>query len=163
MTSAQHKIPITILLGDDDEDDRRCTQEVLEHARVVNSVRWVADGEALLDYLRQRGAFAGETGKAPRPSLILLDANMPKMRGREVLALIRSDPELLDIPIVVLSRSRQDEDVVRGYALGVSSFIIKPVTASALVEALTGLGRYWLQIVELAPTHGQLGYVRRPA
>jgi CheY-like chemotaxis protein len=151
MIQDRHKIPITILICDDDEDDRMLTQQALEAAHISNSLRFVKDGEQLLDYLYQRGEFAGETGKAPRPGLILLDLNMPKMDGREALKVMKKDPALLDIPVVVLSTSRLDEDIVRSYRLGVNSFITKPVTFSGLVEAMNILGRYWLEIVELPP------------
>jgi CheY-like chemotaxis protein len=127
------------------------TQQALEDAHISNSVRFVEDGEQLLDYLYQRGAYAGETGKAPRPGLILLDLNMPKIDGREALKKIKGDPALKDIPVVVLSTSRLDEDIARSYQLGVNSFITKPVTFSGLVEAMNVLGRYWLEIVELPP------------
>ena len=151
MMKNRHKIPITILICDDDEDDRMLTQQALEDAHISNSVRFVEDGEQLLDYLYQRGAYAGETGKAPRPGLILLDLNMPKIDGREALKKIKGDPALRDIPVVVLSTSRLDEDIARSYQLGVNSFITKPVTFSGLVEAMNVLGRYWLEIVELPP------------
>jgi CheY-like chemotaxis protein len=156
MSSGPHKIPITILICDDDEDDRLLTRRALEEAHISNTLRFVEDGEQLLDYLYQRGAFSGETGSAPRPGLILLDLNMPRMDGREALKIIKADPTLLDIPIVVLSTSQLDEDVVRSYKLGVNSFITKPVTFSGLVEAMNVLGRYWLMIVELppVPAHG---------
>ena len=127
------------------------TQQALEDAHISNDLRFVEDGEQLLDYLYQRGEYAGETGEAPRPGLILLDLNMPKMDGREALKVIKGDPTLLDIPIVVLSTSGLDEDVIRSYRLGVNSFITKPVTFSGLVEAMNVLGRYWLEIVELPP------------
>ena len=152
MMQDRHKIPITILICDDDEDDRMLTQQALENAHVSNRIRFVEDGEQLLDYLYQRGEFAGETGKAPRPGLILLDLNMPKMGGREALKVIKQDETLRDIPVVVLSTSRLDEDITRSYQLGVNSFITKPVTFSGLVEAMNVLGRYWLEIVELPPT-----------
>jgi CheY-like chemotaxis protein len=151
MMHDKHKIPITILICDDDEDDRMLTQQALEDAHVSNNINFVEDGEQLLDYLYQRGAYAGETGKAPRPGLILLDLNMPKMDGREALKVIKEDPTLRDIPVVVLSTSRLDQDIVRSYQLGVNSFITKPVTFSGLVEAMNVLGRYWLEIVELPP------------
>ena len=152
MMQDRHKIPITILICDDDEDDRTLTQQALENAHVSNRIRFVEDGEQLLDYLYQRGEFAGETGKAPRPGLILLDLNMPKMGGRQALKVIKQDKTLCDIPVVVLSTSRLDEDITRSYQLGVNSFITKPVTFSGLVEAMNVLGRYWLEIVELPPT-----------
>ena len=151
MTREKHKIPITILICDDDEDDRLLTQQALESAHISNSIRFVEDGEQLLDYLYQRGAYAGETGKAPRPGLILLDLNMPKMGGREALKVIKEDKSLSDIPVVVLSTSRLDEDIARSYQFGVNSFITKPVTFSGLVDAMNILGRYWLEIVELPP------------
>jgi CheY-like chemotaxis protein len=146
-----NKIPITILICDDDEDDRMLTRQALEAAKISNELRFVEDGEELLDYLYQRGAYAGETGKAPRPGLILLDLNMPRMGGREALKKIKDDKTLHDIPVVVLSTSRLDEDIVRSYELGVNSFITKPVTFSGLVTAMNVLGRYWLEIVELPP------------
>jgi CheY-like chemotaxis protein len=154
MTQHMHKIPITILVCDDDEDDRMLTRDALEQAHVSNSIRFVEDGEQLLDYLYQRGAYAGERGNAPRPGLILLDLNMPRMGGREALKIIKQDQTLRDIPVVVLSTSRLDEDVVRSYQLGVNSFISKPVTFTGLVDAMNVLGRYWLEIVELPPAAG---------
>lgn len=147
----RHKIPITILICDDDEDDRMLTQQALADAHVANALRFVENGEQLLDYLYQRGEFGGELGKAPRPGLILLDLNMPTMDGREALKVIKEDPAISDIPIVVLSTSSLDEDIIRSYQLGVNSFITKPVTFSGLVEAMNVLGRYWLEIVELPP------------
>jgi CheY-like chemotaxis protein len=146
-----HKIPITILICDDDEDDRLLTQQALQDAHIANDLRFVEDGEDLLDYLHQCGAYAGETGAAPRPGLILLDLNMPNMDGRESLKIIKADPTLRDIPVVVLTTSGLGEDVINSYRLGVNSFITKPVTFSGLVEAMNVLGRYWLEIVELPP------------
>jgi CheY-like chemotaxis protein len=151
MTQNKNKIPITILICDDDEDDRMLTRHALEQAHISNSLQFVEDGEQLLDYLYQRGAYAGETGKAPRPGLILLDLNMPKMDGREALKVIKEDKTLRDIPVVVLTTSQLDADIARSYQLGVNSFITKPVTFSGLVDAMSVLGRYWLEIVELPP------------
>ena len=146
-----HKIPITILICDDDDDDRTLTRQALEDAHISNDLRFVEDGEQLLDYLYQRGEYAGETGAAPRPGLILLDLNMPKMDGREALQRIKGDATLVDIPIVILTTSGLDMDIIRSYQLGVNSFITKPVTFSGLVDAMNVLGRYWLEIVELPP------------
>jgi len=153
MSAPHHTIPVTILICEDDADDRMLTRQALDAAHVTNRLRFVEDGEQLLDYLYQRGRYAGETGTAPRPGLILLDLNMPKMSGREALAEIRADPSLSDIPIVVLTMSRRDEDIVHSYALGVNAFITKPVTFTGLVDAMHGLGRYWLEIVESPPAH----------
>ncbi len=153
MTQRTHRIPITVLICDDDIEDRMLTQQALEAAHISNSLEFVEDGEQLLDYLYQRGRYAGENGTAPRPGLILLDLNMPKMDGREALKIIKGDPSISDIPIVVLTTSRLDQDVARSYQLGVNSFIAKPVTFTGLVEAMNVLGRYWLEIVELPPRH----------
>lgn len=149
----RNTIAVTILVCDDDEDDRKLTEQALRDARVSNRVLFVEDGEQLLDYLYQRGDFSGETGNAPRPGLILLDLNMPKIDGRDALKVIKGDAALRDIPIVVLTTSRLDEDIVRSYRLGVNSFMTKPVTFSGLVEAMKILSRYWLEIVELPPIH----------
>jgi CheY-like chemotaxis protein len=151
MMKDRNKIPITILVCDDDEDDRMLTRQALEDAHISNRIQFVEDGEQLLDYLYQRGSYGGETGEAPRPGLILLDLNMPKLDGREALKTIKEDPTLCDIPVVVLSTSRLDEDIAKSYKLGVNSFITKPVTFSGLVEAMNVLGKYWLEIVELPP------------
>lgn len=151
MTSRPHRIPITILLADDDDDDQLLTRQALDAAHISNAIESVTDGEQLLDYLYQRGPYAGETGTAPRPSLILLDLNMPKVDGREALRVIKSDPFLKDIPVVVLTTSRNDEDIALCYELGVNSFISKPVSFTGLVDAMHVLGRYWLEIVELPP------------
>jgi CheY-like chemotaxis protein len=146
-----HRVPITILICDDDEDDQLLTEQALREAHIANALRFVADGVQCLDYLYQRGAYAGETGMAPRPGLILLDLNMPKLDGRGVLSVIKKDPTLRDIPVVVLTTSHSDEDIARSYDLGVNSFITKPVTFSGLVDAMKILGRYWLEIVEMPP------------
>jgi CheY-like chemotaxis protein len=151
MMQDRHKIPITILICDDDEDDRMLTEQALQEAHIANELKFVEDGEDLMDYLHQRAKYAGENGLAPRPGLILLDLNMPKLDGRAALALIKADDKLKDIPVVVLSTSSLDEDIVRSYKLGVNSFITKPVTFTGLVEAMHVLGRYWLEIVELPP------------
>ncbi|HEV8445302.1 MAG TPA: response regulator [Gemmatimonadaceae bacterium] len=151
MMRDRHKVPITIVICDDDEDDQVLTEQALKDAHISNELRFVDDGEDLLDYLYQRGRFAGETGQAPRPGLILLDLNMPKMDGREALRRIKGDVTLHDIPVVVLTNSNSDAEVLRSYRLGVNSFITKPVTLSGLVEAMNVLGRYWLEIVALPP------------
>ena len=140
--------PITILIADDDADDRMMASEALEESRLANDLRFVEDGEELLDYLYSRGRFAGE-GAAPRPGLILLDLNMPRKDGREALREIKSDPALRSIPVVVLTTSKAEEDIYRTYDLGVNSFITKPVQFEGLVEVMRTLGKYWFEIVEL--------------
>ncbi len=143
--------PITILMADDDEDDRLLTQEAMEEARVINELRFVEDGLELLDYLHRRGGFA-EPGAAPRPGLILLDLNMPRLDGRQALERIKADPSLRRIPVVVLTTSKAEEDILRSYDLGAASFITKPVTFASLVEVVRTLDRYWTGIVQLPPS-----------
>jgi CheY-like chemotaxis protein len=145
--------PIIIVMADDDEDDRLMAKEALEEARIANDLRFVTDGEELMDYLFQRGEFAGP-GKAPRPGLILLDLNMPRKDGRESLKEIKSDPRLRSIPVVVLTTSKAEEDIFRSYDLGVNSFIVKPVSFGGLVEVMKSLAAYWFHIVEL-PGNGK--------
>jgi CheY-like chemotaxis protein len=142
------RVPITILLADDDEEDRLMTKDALTESRLANDVRFVANGEEVTDYLFQRGAYA-DPDAAPRPGLILLDLNMPKKDGREVLVEIKSDPDLRQIPVVVLTTSKTEEDIVRSYALGVNSFITKPVTFDNLTKVMRTLGNYWFEIVQL--------------
>ena len=139
-----------ILMADDDADDRLLAKDALAECRLANELHFVENGEELLDYLQRRGKYE-QLVPAPRPSLILLDLNMPKMDGREALKAIKGDKALHDIPIVVLSTSSLDQDIVRSYQLGVNSFITKPVTFPGLVDAMNVLGRYWLEIVELPP------------
>jgi CheY-like chemotaxis protein len=142
--------PIVILLADDDADDRMLARDALVESRLANDFRTVEDGEELLAYLKARGKYS-DRSKCPRPGLILLDLNMPRKDGREALREIKSDPELRQIPIVVLTTSKAEEDIYRSYDLGVNSFITKPVTFEGLVAVMKTLGRYWIEIVELPP------------
>lgn len=142
---------ITILIADDDADDRSMIQEALEENRLANDVRFVKNGEELMDYLTRRGRYENPSD-SPRPGLILLDLNMPKKDGREALREIKSDTTLRGIPVVVLTTSKAEEDIYKTYDLGVNSFVTKPVTFEALVEITRDLGRYWFEIVEL-PRH----------
>jgi two-component system response regulator len=142
--------PITILLADDDEDDRLMTRDALRDARLHNDLRFVVDGVDLMDYLHRRGRHA-DPNDSPRPGMILLDLNMPRMDGREALGAIKGDESLRSIPVVVLTTSKAEEDIVRTYDLGVNSFITKPVTFLGLVEVMKVFTRYWLEIVDLPP------------
>ncbi len=139
---------ITILMADDDADDRLLTKEALDEVRLRNCFAEVCDGEELLSYLRREGKYAELAGQ-PLPGIVLLDLNMPKMDGREALKEIKSDPALRRIPIIVLTTSKAEEDIARTYDLGVNSFITKPVTFDALVAVMKTLTQYWLEIVEL--------------
>lgn len=142
--------PITILLADDDEEDRMLAADALTESRVANDLRCVTNGEELLDYLYRRGQYA-PPAEVPRPGLILLDLNMPRKDGREALREIKADPELRTIPVVVLTTSKAEEDIYRTYDLGANSFITKPVSFEGLVDVMRDIGRYWIEIVELPP------------
>jgi len=141
--------PITILIAEDDPDDRYLAKEALSESRLANTLYFVEDGEELMEFLRHEGRFTKV--KPPRPGIILLDLNMPRKDGREALLEIKADPQLRRIPVVVLTTSKAEEDILRSYDLGVSSFIVKPVTFEGLVNLMQTLGRYWFEIVELPP------------
>lgn len=140
--------PITILLADDDAEDRAFTRDALIESRLRNELYMVQDGEEAMDYLRRRGRYS-DPRTSPRPGLILLDLAMPKMDGREVLAELKADPELRKIPVIVMTTSAAEEDICRSYDLGASSFVTKPVSFTALVDIMKGIGRYWFELVEL--------------
>lgn len=139
---------ITILMADDDPDDCEFTSEALKESRLVNQIRTVGDGEELLDYLFRRGEYEQESA-SPRPDLILLDLNMPRMDGRDALKAIKSHADLKRIPVVILTTSKAEEDIYRSYDLGANSFVTKPVTFTGLVQVMKDLGRYWFEIVDL--------------
>jgi CheY-like chemotaxis protein len=136
-------------MADDDEEDCELTRDALQDSRLANQMRFVGDGQELLDYLRRQGRYADASLDAPRPGIILLDLNMPKLDGREALTEIKADESLRRIPVVILTTSSDESDVLRSYNLGVNSFITKPVTFEGLVEVMRTWSRYWLEIVEL--------------
>lgn len=138
-------------MADDDEDDRLLTQDALAESRVLNELHFVEDGVELLEYLERRGKFEDKI-TSPRPGLILLDLNMPRMDGREALEAIKANPNLKGIPVVILTTSKQEEDMVKGYNLGAASYITKPVTFDGLVDLMKTLGKYWVEFVELPST-----------
>ena len=140
--------PIKILMADDDADDRFMAQEALDEAKLKNELFFVQDGEELMDFLLHRGRY-GDPQSSPRPGLILLDLNMPRKSGREALQEIKSHPELRRIPIVVLTTSKAEEDILKTYDLGVNSFITKPVSFDGLVEVMKTISKYWFEIVIL--------------
>lgn len=141
---------VTILVAEDDPDDRLLTRDAFAENMLSNELQFVEDGEELMEYLQRRGKFADKK-KYPLPSLILLDLNMPRKDGREALKEIKSDPALRRIPVIVLTTSKAEEDILRSYDLGVNCFITKPVTFAGLVEVTKTLGKYWFEIVELPP------------
>lgn len=140
--------PITILLADDDEEDRMLTAEALEEARLANEIKTVEDGEELMDYLHRRGRYS-DPELSPRPGLILLDLNMPKKDGRQALKEIKEVSELRSIPVVVLTTSKTEEDILKTYDLGVNSFITKPVSFNGMIDIMKALALYWFEIVRL--------------
>jgi CheY-like chemotaxis protein len=139
---------ITILMADDDGDDRELTEEAFRENGVTNPFVFVVDGLELLDYLRREGRFGG-VASAPLPGLILLDLNMPHRNGFEALAEIRADERLRHIPTVIFSTSHNHRDVRRSHDLGANSFIPKPHSFGDLCELVAELARYWLQTVML--------------
>ncbi|MFO0850538.1 MAG: response regulator [Gemmataceae bacterium] len=140
--------PVTILMADDDPDDRHLTKEAFAESHLANDLRFVEDGEELMDYLHRRGKFA-DPAAAPRPSIILLDLNMPRKDGREALEEIKADPQFRGIRVIVMTTSKAEEDIIRSYDLSAASYITKPVTFDALLDVVKTLGKYWLEIVEL--------------
>ena len=138
-----------ILMAEDDADDRLLARDALAECGLDEDLRFVENGEELLDYLLQRGKYDAQT---PRPGLILLDLNMPVKDGREVLEEIKTNASLRRIPVVVLTTSRADTDIDRIYHLGANSFITKPVRYDSLVQVMRAISQYWLNIVELPAT-----------
>ncbi len=136
---------IQILLVEDNPGDVRLTVEALRGAKVANELHVVTDGESAIDYLRQRGQYVD----ALRPDIVLLDLNLPRMEGREVLAEIKADEELAKIPIIILTSSSADDDIQQAYALHANCFVTKPVDFTEFIAAVRSLEGFWLKIVRL--------------
>lgn len=141
--------PVTIVIAEDDADDRMLIADAFAESKLPNPIHFVEHGEELLQYLRREGKYAEMLAGAANPGLILLDLNMPRMDGRTALAAIKADTKLRRIPIVVMTTSREQEDVFRTYDLGVNSFISKPVTYEALLDIVRTVGNYWINMVRL--------------
>jgi CheY-like chemotaxis protein len=139
---------IHILIAEDDAEDRMLTTDAMNENRLVNRIDFVEDGEDLMDYLNNRGKYS-DAKKYPLPGIILLDLNMPRKDGREALKEIKSSDHLKKIPVIILTTSKAEEDILRSYNLGVNSFITKPVTFNGMVNIMKAIGKYWLEIVEL--------------
>ena len=137
--------PIDILLVEDDPGDVLMTREAFEHYKIRNELHVATDGIEAVKFVRNEPPYEN----APRPGLILLDLNMPRKDGREALAEIKADAELRDIPVVVLTASKADEDFWRARNLGADMYLVKPVTFETLVNVTRSLGRYWFEIVEI--------------
>ena len=145
--------PIIILMADDDADDRMLAKDALEECRVLNDLRFVEDGEQLIDYLFRRGPYA-DPESSPRPGLILLDLNMPRKDGREALREIKEHPELRRIPIIIMTTSQAEEDIYRSYDLGANSYLVKPVAFEGLLDLVAAIDRYWLALNEVPGPDG---------
>jgi CheY-like chemotaxis protein len=152
MTTDDKCTPV-IVLADDSAADRKLTTMALQRALLRNPIREVRDGEELMDYLRRRGQYAAVPVES-EPCLVLLDINMPKKSGLEALAEIKGDPQLRHIPVIMLTTSKAEEDIVRSYQLGVNSFVTKPVNFDEFLDAIRKLGQYWLELVALPPGSG---------
>ncbi len=139
---------MTILTAEDDPDDCLLVEEAFQEVRQTNNLFFVQDGIGLLDYLRRQGSYT-EASSAPRPDLILLDLNMPRKDGRESLAEIKADPDLRSIPVVVLTTSSAEEDILHTYDLGCAGYITKPASYQEMLDLVKGLDQYWFTIVEL--------------
>lgn len=136
---------IDILLVEDNPGDVRLTKEAFKEGMLRNNLHVVMDGEAALDFLRGRGAYRN----VPRPDLVLLDLNLPKMNGREVLTEIKNDPNLKRIPVVVLTTSQDEQDVIESYKHFASSYIVKPVSMEKFINVVASFKQYWLSVVKL--------------
>jgi CheY-like chemotaxis protein len=147
MRSAESRTAI-ILMAEDDAEDQELTRRALKSSKLRNRLITVENGEQALDFLYRRGAFA-DPATSPRPDLILLDLNMPRLDGRAVLKQIKQDPDLCRIPVVVLTTSSQEEDILRSYDLGVNSYITKPVKMAGFIKAIKDLEHYWFDLVVL--------------
>jgi CheY-like chemotaxis protein len=139
--------PVEILLVEDNPGDVRLTIEALKEGKIHNLIHAVADGEEAMAFLRRKAPHAG----APRPDLILLDINLPKKNGQEVLADIKSDPDLKRIPVVVLTTSKSEEDILKSYNLHANCFVTKPVDLNKFIEVCKSIEHFWLTIVKLPP------------
>lgn len=138
-------IPIEILLVEDNPGDVRLTRETLKETKLHNNLSVVDDGEKALAFLRRQGGYAS----APRPDLILLDLNLPKLDGREVLAAIKEDPSLRTIPVVILTTSKAEEDIIKSYELHANCYIAKPVELEGFVKVVRSIEDFWLSVVRL--------------
>jgi CheY-like chemotaxis protein len=144
---AQPSLPIEVLLVEDDPGDVLMTQEAFDEHKVRNKLSVVSDGEEALSYLRREGRFAD----APRPDLILLDLNLPRIDGREVLAVIKDDENLRRIPVVVLTTSQADEDVLRSYSLHANAYVTKPVDFDRFIAVVRQIDEFFVSVVKLPP------------
>ena len=140
--------PVEILLVEDNPGDVRLTREALKEGKVYNNLHWAKDGVEALEFLKRQGRHAD----APRPDIILLDLNLPKKDGREVLAVIKQDADLKNIPVVVLTTSEAEEDVLKSYSLHANCYVTKPVDLEKFIQVVQSIDRFWLTVVTLPPS-----------
>lgn len=140
-------VPMTILIADDDADDRLFMEQALRQNEYAHVIQFVEDGEDLMAYLRREGDYSEQN--APWPNLLILDLNMPRKNGFQALFEIKDDPKLRRLPVIVMTTSSSDEDILRTYNLGVNSFVTKPFNFNRLVEIVGALKAYWLDTVKL--------------
>jgi two-component system, chemotaxis family, response regulator Rcp1 len=139
--------PIDILLVEDNPGDERLTREALKEGKVYSNLHWVKDGVEAMQFLRREGKY----GSAPRPEIILLDLNLPRKDGREVLQEIKADDELRRIPVVILTTSKAEEDVLRTYNLHANCYVTKPVDLEKFIVVVKSIDVFWLTVVTLPP------------
>jgi CheY-like chemotaxis protein len=159
MADSHRGEPIDVLLVEDDEGDVLMTKEAFEYYKIRNKLHVVSDGEQALQFLRRTGPYAD----APRPGLILLDVNLPRLSGLEVLAELKQDPDLLVIPVVMLTTSQAEEDILRSYALHANAFVSKPVDFEHFIEAVRQIDDFFLTLVKLPVLPALAGLSSRQA
>ena len=145
MTDSTRAAPVEILLVEDNPGDVRLTKEALKEGKVYSNLHWAKDGVEALEFLRRQGKFAG----VPRPDIILLDLNLPKKDGREVLSEIKNDENLKRIPVVILTTSKAEEDVLRSYQLHANCYVTKPVDLEKFIGVVESIDKFWLTVVTL--------------
>ncbi|HEY5292013.1 MAG TPA: response regulator [Burkholderiales bacterium] len=145
MTDSTRASPVEILLVEDNPGDVRLTKEALKEGKVYSTLHWAKDGVEALEFLRHQGKFAG----VPRPDIILLDLNLPKKDGREVLSEIKNDDDLKRIPVVILTTSKAEEDVLRSYQLHANCYVTKPVDLEKFIVVVQSIDKFWLTVVTL--------------
>ncbi len=144
--------PVEILLVEDNPGDERLTREALREGKVYHNLHWVKDGVQAMEFLRRQGKYAS----VPRPDIVLLDLNLPKKDGREVLEEIKTDEDLKRIPVVVLTTSKAEEDVLRTYNLHANCYVTKPVDLEKFIVVVKSIDVFWLTVVTLPPNgHGK--------
>ncbi len=153
MSQNQDLKPIEILMIEDSAGDAELMLDFLEQSKVKNRIHWVRDGEAAMAFLHREGEYADK----PRPDLILLDLNLPRKDGREVLSEIKADPKLAHIPVVILTSSKSEEDIVRSYRLQANCYITKPVDLEQFGKVVRSIDDFWLSVVRLPPNGGGPG------